>query len=579
MKNTTIQLSFVSLIVWLFSILTFTVVLFIATNGYQTVVQNTKFGNSGIFLNLTIASLIIGSLSFFIGIIFLVIHCLEKIKKKNFLHSFFIFIWIIALLPLYSFVHTIKTKKLLSKRNAICLLIVSLFLFPIWGIGYIALYSISVNIVNTSLGYRSVDQYILGTGSMYPTFPKSDKKTDKERHKEIVATAKLIPYPNGLFIFGKRYFNHELQREDIITFQNAKTEEVTKKQYGIVSGFIKRVIALPGDTLELRGGIVYLNYKPLKEPYTAKPQSTFAESYLSECKKITIPPNKIFAMGDNRKGSSDSREIGLVDFNDIKQVLTLKNQKGVWDKNWRDTSKDFEETSKIRIDKEKYLALLNEKRKEDSVNAIKYQSKLEDSAEKRANVILEYNDLSWEATRSGYTMQKAMFDSNYSNITYGEAPAQGYFEADELIENQFQFPKSKEFLLNKDYQEMGISEVEGEINGCPTQIIIQHYAGYIPPNYSEEVISSWEKTSARLREIQPSWSKFKENKYYYDKYKSDIDRINDIISLRISNIDAVVSKMRANQWFSAEQDKYTRTTDKNLYDEQEALATELNNSH
>jgi len=45
-------------------------------------------------------------------------------------------------------------------------------------------------------------------------------------------------------------------------------------------------------------------------------------------------------------------------------VLPLKNQIGVLDRDWRDTSKDFDEASEIKMDKDKYLELLNEKRKE-----------------------------------------------------------------------------------------------------------------------------------------------------------------------------------------------------------------------
>ena len=61
------------------------------------------------------------------------------------------------------------------------------------------------------------------------------------------------------------------------------------------------------------------------------------------------------------------------------------------------------------------------------------------------------------------------------------------------FENQFEFPNTKKFLLESDYQEIGIAEVEGMINGCPAQVIVQHFAGYKPPNYSQLVISSWKQ--------------------------------------------------------------------------------------
>ena len=221
-------------------------------------------------------------------------------------------------------------------------------------------------------------------------------------------------------------------------------------------------------------------------------------------------------MGDNRKSSMDSREIGFIELSAVSNVIPFKNQKGVLDKNWRDTSKDFNESSKIKLGKDKYLELLNIKRKEFGAKPVKYQSKLEFSAKKRGEVIIKFNDFSYEATRSGYTMEKAMMEVNYSNIVWDEGIIKGYYEAEELIDNQFQFPESKDFLTNKNYQEFGIAEVEGEINGCPTQVIVQHFAGYVPPNYKKEDIEGWKNLLLNLKEIQPGWTRLKE---YLDKIK------------------------------------------------------------
>ena len=387
----------------------------------------------------------------------------------------------------------------------------------------------------------------------------------------------MLPYPNGLVIGRKRLFGDQISREDIVTFANNKTKELTQKLYGSPSGWVKRVIGLPGDTIELKGGIVYLNDQPLKEPYIAKPRSTFGESYLSECKKVTVPGNSIFVMGDNRKGSGDSREIGFINIKDVDHILPLKKQKGNFDKYWRDTSKDFEESSKIKIDKQKYVEMLNEKRKEANVQPLKYQPKLENSAFKRGEVILKYDDFSFEATRSGYTMSRAMTDSGYYNIVYGEAPTLGYYEADEFIENQFEFPETKKFLLNNDYQEIGIAEVEGVINGCPTQVIVQHFAGYIPPNYSKEDIDSWKKSLESLNSILPNWGNLKNYSLSYNQHKQEIDRLLDIIHIRISRIQQIISRMENNQWLTAEENNWIKE-EQGLFNEEESIAKELNSS-
>ncbi|MCL6096742.1 MAG: signal peptidase I [Patescibacteria group bacterium] len=592
MKNKALKIYTTAFKLWLIAILIFILCIAFGTNGFRTDVQNTLFGKSQFFLPIFIGSIILGLIAFLIGVLSLTSFLVLRKRIKNKFLKLLLFIGILLILPIYILISwfikglkLLKNKKinlgLIKKENftkLINVLFVIIFLLPIWIIGYFLLGYLTVQIVQSELGYTRQIETISLTGSMYPTFPRSDKKDLKEQAKETFAAANFISYPTGIVLFGNRYFGRDLKRGDIIVFENKKTDEVTQEQYGVPSGFVKRIIALSGDTIELREGIVYLNGKALKEQYTYKPRSTFAESFISECKVIKVPKDNVFAMGDNRKGSGDSREIGFINFKDVSLVLPIEDQKGTLDKNWRSTSKDFDESSKLKINKDKYLELINQKRKEARVQLLKYQPKLEKSAELRGETILKFDDFSYEATRSGYTMYKAMADANYSNITYGEAPAQGYFEADELIDNQFQFPKTKEFLLNKDFQEIGISEVEGKINNCPTQVIIQHFAGYVPPNYTKDVIESWENSLSGLRNIQSGWQDLKHYPQIYDKNKGDIDRINDIISQRISMTEGVVAKMKANQWLSPEQEKYTRTTDKALADEENSLADKLNNA-
>ena len=72
-----------------------------------------------------------------------------------------------------------------------------------------------------------------------------------------------------------------------------------------------------------------------------------------------------------------------MDFNDVNHVLPWQKQTGGLDKNWHDPINDLDEQAKITLDKEKYVELLNEKRKEAGVKPLKYQPKLEKSAGKR----------------------------------------------------------------------------------------------------------------------------------------------------------------------------------------------------
>jgi signal peptidase I len=84
--------------------------------------------------------------------------------------------------------------------------------------------------------------------------------------------------------------------------------------------FIKRVVGIPGDTVEVKNGGVWLNGKPMDDPHghfdvaqgdrmPLSPRDNFGP--------VTVPDGKIFMMGDNRDHSYDSRFWGFADQNDV----------------------------------------------------------------------------------------------------------------------------------------------------------------------------------------------------------------------------------------------------------------------
>lgn len=82
--------------------------------------------------------------------------------------------------------------------------------------------------------------------------------------------------------------------------------------------FIKRVIGIPGDTVEIRRNVLYLNGKAQTEPYVLHKDKGRVPPYMASTQKFTVPPGKYFMMGDNRDRSADSRRWGLASFEDLK---------------------------------------------------------------------------------------------------------------------------------------------------------------------------------------------------------------------------------------------------------------------
>jgi len=99
------------------------------------------------------------------------------------------------------------------------------------------------------------------------------------------------------------------QRGDIIVFKYPQDER---------RDFIKRIIAMPGETVQVRGSQVFVNGQALHEPYIKRTDSPLPGSaltcsgYAYGCEPTVVPVNSYFVMGDNRDNSQDSRYWGFV---------------------------------------------------------------------------------------------------------------------------------------------------------------------------------------------------------------------------------------------------------------------------
>lgn len=143
---------------------------------------------------------------------------------------------------------------------------------------------IVVNIANETLRFRA---YRMATGSMEPTLSVGDH-----------------------IITDFRYFEkNELQSGDLVVLQYPR--DPTKL-------FVKRVIALEGETIEIKDKQVYVNDEAIPEGYKVHKSISIGEAWRDNIEPVVVPAGHCFVLGDNRDNSMDSRAWGSVPMSSIK---------------------------------------------------------------------------------------------------------------------------------------------------------------------------------------------------------------------------------------------------------------------
>jgi signal peptidase I len=137
----------------------------------------------------------------------------------------------------------------------------------------------------------AAQSFYIPSGSMEPTLQINDR----------------------LMVDKVSYRFHAPERGDIVVFNPTNA----LKQQGYSDSFVKRIVGLPGDRVEIKQGEVFVNNRPLAEQYLTNPSSTFVATcsegnaaFLAH--QQTIPQHQYLVLGDNRNNSYDGRCWGLV---------------------------------------------------------------------------------------------------------------------------------------------------------------------------------------------------------------------------------------------------------------------------
>lgn len=179
-------------------------------------------------------------------------------------------------------------------------------------------------------------RYYVGTptivkqSSMFPTF----KQNDRLILNRLYRTCKTAPSRGDVITFeapSVSYLNGEKAdlQNPIAIYKNRAQGLFYKFMYNVVelgkTSYIKRVIGLPGEHIQIKDGRVYINGNELEEKYLADDIKTEVSSD-DQFIDLIVPQNTVFVMGDNRPlgKSMDSRRFGCIPYEKIEGKVVLR---------------------------------------------------------------------------------------------------------------------------------------------------------------------------------------------------------------------------------------------------------------
>lgn len=175
-------------------------------------------------------------------------------------------------------------------------------------------------------------RYYIGTPtivkqrSMYPTLQEGQRLILNRwgrTTKKLPARGDIITFeaPSMTYVSQNQYDNNVIARYD-----NEPTNWFSNFVYHVLEigkeSYIKRVIGLPGDHVQIIDGKVYINGSELDEPYLQDAVTTkMGKNIFSD---LVVPDNCVFAMGDNRDFSTDCRSFGCIPLEKIEGTVWIR---------------------------------------------------------------------------------------------------------------------------------------------------------------------------------------------------------------------------------------------------------------
>ena len=175
-------------------------------------------------------------------------------------------------------------------------------------------------------------RYFIGTptivkqSSMYPTLVQNQRlilNRWSRTTNQMPERGDIITFeaPSETYVSADEFDNNVIAR-----YNNEPTNWFSKFVYYVIEinkeSYIKRVICLPGDHVQIKDGKVYINNEELDEPYLQDNVTTnMGNGIFSD---LVVPENCVFAMGDNRDHSTDCRAFGCIPLEKIEGTVWIR---------------------------------------------------------------------------------------------------------------------------------------------------------------------------------------------------------------------------------------------------------------
>lgn len=177
-------------------------------------------------------------------------------------------------------------------------------------------------------------KYFVGTPtvvqmeSMYPTLEQNQRLI----LNRLIRTMKKVPERGDIITFEQPSDTYISEEEadfnnPVAVYNNSPTNVFSKFTYYVLewgkTSYIKRVIGLPGEHVQIANGKVYINGEELDESAYLK-DDVYTDAYGGIFTDIVVPEGCVFAMGDNRTRSADCRRFGCIPIGKIEGKVAIR---------------------------------------------------------------------------------------------------------------------------------------------------------------------------------------------------------------------------------------------------------------